>query len=199
LFHGCWFGFENFYPTADIRPIGDASRLFYNWSTNWSTQTGSLKQRLEECGVVLDTSKATVLSNAFAYCGAIIKELPTIDCTGLTASTQVFRDGYDGLSTIEKVIVNENTTFDRWFYYTNIKNITFEGVIGQNLDISYKEQNSKKSWLSADSIRNIIEHLSDTASGKTLTLSNTAVNNAFTTDAWNALIATKSNWTITLA
>ena len=50
--------------------------------------------------------------------------------------------------------------------------------------------------------------LSDTASGKTLTLSLTAVNNAFETSAgakdgstsaeWTALVDAKTNWTITL-
>lgn len=62
--------------------------------------------------------------------------------------------------------------------------------------------------LTADSIKSIVEGLSDTATGQTLTLSKTAVNKAFETSEgandgstsaeWLALIATKSNWTISL-
>ena len=53
-----------------------------------------------------------------------------------------------------------------------------------------------------ESIESVIAALWDGASGKTLTLSRTAVTNAFgstDSDEWKNLIATKSNWTITLA
>ena len=66
VFHGMFWGFDNFYPTCDIKPVGDATRLFYNWHTNNGGKSGSLKRRLEECGVVLDTSKANCLNLAFA-------------------------------------------------------------------------------------------------------------------------------------
>lgn len=52
--------------------------------------------------------------------------------------------------------------------------------------------------LSKASITSIINALSTTKSGLTVTLSKTAVNNAFTTDEWNALIGTRTNWTISL-
>ena len=76
------------------------------------------------------------------------------------------------MHTIAKIRTDENTVFSETFNYcTALKNVTFEGVIGQNLNIRW-------SPLSADSIRSIITHLSDTAQGKTLTLSRTAVENA---------------------
>lgn len=66
----------------------------------------------------------------------------------------------------------------------------------------------KSPLLSRDSIIGLVNALSDTATGKTLTLSQTAVNTAFETAAgaadgarsadWMALTATKPNWTFAL-
>lgn len=53
--------------------------------------------------------------------------------------------------------------------------------------------------LSYETIQSIIGGLENTVSGKTLTLHKTAVNNAFTDEEWATLIATKPNWTISLA
>jgi hypothetical protein len=76
------------------------------------------------------------------------------------------------------------------------------GVIGK--DVSFG--NSDK--LTHDSIASIINTLSATTAGQSVTFSVTAVNNAFETSSgaadgstsaeWNALVATKSNWTISL-
>ena len=86
-----------------------------------------------------------------------------------------------------------NNTFTQCY---NLKEIRFEGVtIGKS--ISFQHSTS----LSEDSITNIINNLLGTVSGQTLTLSSAAVTSAFgsTTSAeWTALIATKSNWTISL-
>lgn len=155
VFHGIFWGFDNFYPTKDIIAEGDANRLFYNWATEHGGKTGSLKQRLEECGVKLDTSKATDLQYAFAYCLAI-KELPTIDCTGLTTvSTGLFLECYTSLESIEKIIVKETQKFNSWFTYTSLKEVRFEGVIGNDLAFPYGDR------LSIESIRNIIGCLKD--------------------------------------
>jgi hypothetical protein len=75
------------------------------------------------------------------------------------------------LHTIAVMRVAEGTTFVSVFNgCPKLKNIKIEGTIGQNgLDFSACKE------LSADSIRSIITHLSDTAQGKTLTLSKAAV------------------------
>jgi hypothetical protein len=79
------------------------------------------------------------------------------------------------LHTIAKIRCDEATIFNNTFIRCSaLKNIFFEGVIGQSISF----QHSTK--LSADSIKSIIEHLSDTASDKTLTLSKTAVEAAKT-------------------
>jgi hypothetical protein len=186
VFSGYAFDFGNFYPKYDICPIGNASQLFYSWGSS-----GSLKKRLEECGVVLDTSQATNLTNAFAY--THITEIPTIDCRQLGgSSTGVFLNAWGRLKTIEKLIVNENVTFTNWFNNSLLESIRFEGVIGQDLSLGDSKALSKAS------IESIIGCLSDTATGKTLTLSKTAVENTFTDTEWGSLVATKPNWTITL-
>ena len=53
--------------------------------------------------------------------------------------------------------------------------------------------------LSKASIESIINGLSADTSGLTVTISKTAVNNAFTDEEWATLIATKPNWTISLS
>lgn len=151
FFNGTIYNFTWFYPLYDIRPEGDASHLFYNWRKSKE----SLSERLKECGVVLDTSKATKLTNAFAY--TYITEIPTIDCTGLVgASNDVFAYGYMNLEKIEKIIVNESTTFTGWFTNSLPIEIRFEGVIGQDLSLTYS---NGIDWLSVDSTKNIISCL----------------------------------------
>ena len=104
------------------------------------------------------------------------------------------------LETIRLLSVYETTSLDQTFpSCESLKNITIEGVIGQNIDIHW-------SPLTTESIVNIIEHLSTTSSGKTLTLNTSAVNamtfpytsteSGVTYNGWDELIGTRSNWTI---
>lgn len=153
-FYGQGFCSKNFYPKYDICPVGDTTQIFYAWETINTGTKFSLKERLEECGVVLDTSKATSLSSAFAY-NKIITEIPTIDVTGLTtSSTVVFGHSSDTLKTIEKIITKDSVTYVWWFTtLPRLANITIEGVIGRTFDIS------SSSVLTADSAKSIITHL----------------------------------------
>lgn len=100
------------------------------------------------------------------------------------------------LKTIRKLIVNETNGFQAstptFSNCKSLENITFEGIIGKSIDFQYS------TLLSKTSIENIVSCLSTTSTGQTLTLSQTAVDNAFTKDEWNALIADRTNWTISL-
>jgi hypothetical protein len=81
--------------------------------------------------------------------------------------------------------------------------LTIEGTIGQN------EFNTQRSPLNKNSITSVINALSKTKSGLTVTFSRNAVNKAFetaegladgsTSQAWLDLIAKRNNWTISLA
>jgi hypothetical protein len=111
------------------------------------------------------------------------------------------------VETIDKIVVNEQTAFTSASSFTgctNLKNVVFEGTLGQNgLNLQWSSKLSKAS------IESIINALSSTTSGLSVTLSKEAVQKAFetsegandgnTSDEWLNLIATKNNWTITLA
>ena len=100
------------------------------------------------------------------------------------------------LKTIPLLVLEGITQINNAF--TNcwaLENITIEGEIP--LSISFSDSTK----LTKTSIVNIVSVLSSTASGQTLTLSKTAVTNAFgstTAAEWTSLVGTKSNWTITL-
>lgn len=67
-----------------------------------------------------------------------------------------------------------------------------EGTISNSLNMQWSTKLTKAS------ITSIIEHLSTTTSGLTLTLPKTAKEAAFTTDEWVVIVAAKSNWNISL-
>lgn len=187
----------NFKPKYDIKPI-NAYSMFTN------TRISDIWGCLERAGVVLDTSEATDMTYICSeqnYCSRI----GVLDFRKATSSTGAFYYA-NAVETIDKIIVNENNVYTNWFGGCKIiKNITFEGVIGNNLNIS------GCTALTIASIENIINHLSDTSTGKTLTLSLTAVDNAYGwylpdgsfvggsySGPWGSLEASKPNWTIDL-
>lgn len=101
----------------------------------------------------------------------------------------------------------ETTNISTAFYAaTDLEDITIEGIIGKDMDMKSCGKLTKKS------IKSVIDHLSPNTSGKTLTLSEKAVNKAFETSEgandgtssaeWEALGGTnreRQNWTIALS
>lgn len=74
-----------------------------------------------------------------------------------------------------------------------LENVQFGGTIRNNgLNMQHSSNLSKAS------IESLINVLSTTTSGKSVTLSKTAVNNSFTDEEWATLANTRSNWTINL-
>ena len=189
-----------FKPKYDIILEGEANSLFRY------TRITDFVQRIQEQGIILDTSKATSLEQLFQY--SETKTVGVIDATGTTSgSTGSLRNSFgrcDNLETIEKLIVKEDLIFTASFAYCpKLKNLTIEGTIGQNgFDVQYSKSLSKASWQS------IVSHLSDTKTGLSITGSLDSVNKAFETSdgandgsssaEWLNLIATKQNWTINL-
>ena len=157
---------DNFYPKYDIKPVGGAIQLFYAWETG----SFNLKQRLEECKVVLDTSKATSMTNAFNY--SKFTELPTIDLSAMTtASSGIFSNNYGYLKTIEKLIVSENTAIGSWFGQNcqNLTNLIVEGTFAKsNFNVQYQNKLTTASLLS---ILTALSKDSSIASGKSITFS----------------------------
>lgn len=76
---------------------------------------------------------------------------------------------------------------------TALEEFSFTGTIQNNgIDLHWSTKLNKAS------LKRIVNALSTTTSGLTITLSQAAVDNAFTTEEWEALETTKSNWTISL-
>lgn len=158
---------DNFFPKYDIKPVGNAYQLFYAWEYV-DKHKMDLAQRLEDCGVILDTSKATNLQNAFNY--AKLTRIPAIDLTSTTnTSSGLFGNNWGSLITIDKIIINENTQIASTWFSNNfgLTNLTIEGTIGQS---GFNIKDCKK--LTKASLLSILKALSlDITETKTITFS----------------------------
>lgn len=187
---------ESFNPKYDIKPTS-AQYMF-----NQCKAKVDFREVLAKNNITFDFSNTgNDVSYAFSNCS--FTAIPVINLTNLTkgdwSTIAIF--GYNStLHTIEKIIIKEDgsTPIYGWFYSAlSLVEVRFEGVIGQNgLNLQWSTKLSKAS------ITSIINALSTTTSGLTVTLSKTAVNNAFeggsTGSEWTTLIGTKTNWTISL-
>lgn len=153
----------------------------------------------------VDFSTVNSIGGTFAY-SSKLKKIGKINPPNLTDCTNAFRL-CPKLETIELLKLNENTkintqTFDS---LPELKNVTIEGNINGSITLG---QSTK---LTKDSITSIINALWSGSSGKTLTLSKTAVDTAWAWEDWDGsmrpgstdglwleLRDSKSNWTITL-
>lgn len=187
-FAGGGWTFDTFKPKYDLS-ISNASNLFYLALG----LKGDLQTHLESLNVVLDFSTAGPNFTATFYGCTGLTRIGVINATNAIRFNSIFGE-CTSLVTIDKIIITEKcTTFsDSFTNCKSLENITFEGVIGNNIDFASCIK------LSKDSIKNVIGCLSENTTGKTATFSQTAVNNAFTDDEWENLIAQKSNWKISL-
>ena len=179
-----------FYPKYNMK-VSNAERMFQFFG-QYTGETFNLASRLKEINITIDYSNCT----RFYYCfgGSFIDTLPTIDMTSATsASTNYSAFSSSFLHTVEKFIFSENTDLTGAFVSADkLKNINeIEGTIGKTVDL-------KSCLLTKASITNVVNALSGNVSGITCTFKKTAKEAAFTTDEWNTLIATKSNWTFSL-
>lgn len=161
----------------------------------YSPEGIDLAQRAEECGIVIDFSRCTNFQYAFTYCG--LRRLGVID-TRSCAAFNHFAIGSGYLTTIDEIILKEDGSqkieVPDAFFPPALQHIVITGKIGST--VSCISGNLTKA-----SIISVVNALLETASGKTLTLSRYAVNLAFgsvDSDEWAALVASRSNWTISL-
>lgn len=187
-----------FYPKYDIKPTNASSMFQYSTMSDFN-----LKERLEECGKVLDFSKVTSCSSCFNY--ANLTELPELNLTSLTSIPMMFYAS--NIIAIDKIILKSDgsQTFSSTFSnYTALENVVFEGVIGNNITLNTLTKLTKQS------ITSIINALSASTSGSTVTFSATAINNAFGIDVDDVstypegsefynLRNTKLNWNFSFA
>lgn len=172
-----------FWPKYAFKNVSHAARMF----------AGSKIKKEDK--LEIDTSECTTFDAMFSAAKGI-KYIGTID-TRKSSNTQLAGlFGYmDTLHTIEKLILKDDgsQTFSDTLFNSDyqLANIEIEGVIGNSLNMRHCKSLTKAS------ARSIINHLSDTATGKMLTLSS-LVKARFTDAEWTALARQKSNWTITL-
>lgn len=118
-----------------------------------------------------------------------------IDVTQGTG-TNVFFNA-NNMKNIVKLIVTDTNTYNSWFYgCTALEEIRFEGTIGKSLDLHWSTK------LSAESYESILNCLSTTSSGQTLTLPTTAeatYNAKHGSGAWAERVKGLTNWEIKYA
>lgn len=185
-----------FKPKYDLSPT-DARSMFY------SSEIVDLVGILKKQNTRLDFSNCTQFGHIAQF--AAISEFGIIDTTSCdTLATTLLGENYS-VKTIEKVVLREdgsqNVNGCFWGAFW-LQNIVIEGTIGTTTAFA------QSSALTKASIASIVNALSDTATEQTLTFHRSAVNNAFETSSgaadgstsaeFAALIATKSNWTISL-
>ena len=213
-FGGLGWRKDNFKPKYDIVPTS-AVHMFAYAKSDATTITEDemilMKEVEEERGIVFDFSQAASLGATFRT--SLFKELNVIDLKSATDLAYVFSETTPknaqlthriGLQRIERLICYDTNTFQGTSFSGNciLSYIGFEGVIASDINLRFLP-------LISESIQKLIGCLSDTATGKTVTLNQVAVNNAFETSSglvdgstsqeWLNLVATKPNWTISLS
>ena len=187
----------------------DYQRAFYNWTDEFIHPPFVIKptniqycffdmpnfRKLEK--QFFDFSTVTMADSAFGN----NLQLETIEDCGLPAINQ--SDLFIGdtkLETIELIRVNENCTFssDNWASCKALKNIVFEGVIGQNINFRSSSLLTTKSLLS---ILKALSKDSTYANGKTVTFnsSSRAVIEADTACSEQLTQAISAGWTVAYA
>ncbi len=186
MFAGKGWTKEIFKPKRDIK-VKNGYLFFYN-----NNMAEDLSQLLSNLGVKLDTSE--MFNGQYLFWYSRFTRVPEIDIRATTTAGQtleMFRT--NSLVTIDGIITNETNVYNSAMFNgaTNLKNLSFKGNIGNTINFQWCP-------LSRESISNIIEHLSPSVTEQTVTFKKSAKEAAFTDDEWEALKATKPNWTITL-
>ena len=184
---------ESFKPKYDIKCTGAyaTNQIFFN------TKIVDLVGCLKKTNIKFNTTEATAIQGIFDRAGILINTPPidVINCTSMQMTYFSARK----VKNIEIANIQETCTFDRVFHnmYELRDVVLINCTIGKN-GINF--QWSTK--LSADSLKSIINALSTTTTGLTITLPTTAQSNyeaVYGSGSWTTLVATRSNWTIAYA
>lgn len=188
-FSGDGWTSENLRPKYDIKP----TRVDGMFSSSNRLLGTDFTEMLEEAGVIFDTSLCTNFTNFAQYSSP--RRFPTIDTRSATSINLMFCNA--SVTQVDKIILKEDGSqivLNAFYLCNGLTSVDeIEGKIGNDFNIA------KSAKLTNASIIKFVNALSSTSTGKTASFSKAAVNAAFTMDEWNALVATKPNWTITLA
>lgn len=196
-FSGIGWNSKTLIPKYDVVPKV-AAQIFARDSFG-----GDLAEHFERIGVRLDFSQATTIVEPFYMTG--VTRVGVLDTRSTSSLNSLFSYSGNKLKTVDCLILKDDgsQTFgnNSFINCTGLTNITVQGKIGRTVNMQWAP-------LSKASLTSVINALSTTTSGLSITLSKTAVNNAFatsegaadgsTSSEWLNLIATRSNWTISL-
>ena len=175
---GCGWTADIFKPKYPIRPT-IATQLFFN-NYGLKIEIPDFVTFCDENNVVLDFSNCTNATQALATLWT--NHHGVLDFSKCTNTTNLFYSHNSSTSpnvikTIDEFISSETTVYHNTTFQGAIalENITFSGVIASSIWFD------TCTLLTKESIISIFEALSTTATGKTLTLSMTAVDKAFET------------------
>lgn len=175
--------------------IAPYSTMFYN------SKITNIKKKLADSGTKIDWSNQTSLYATFMNCNTTA--IPDVDLSTITSLGNTFRSAQLA-TTLHIRNLREDCTFTTAFLYLYaLVDFEMTGTIGKN---GFNMSSSK--YLPKASITNIINCLSTTTSGLSVTLSKKAVDKQFETSVgandgstsaeWVALRNTRQNWTVVL-
>jgi len=166
-FAGAGWNNETVKPKYDIVPTNAGNMFVSN-----SILSGSVKEIFDEQGITFDLSKSTDCSGMFNSCSEIT-ELPYLDFSSTTMISQAFY-GCRKLKSLNIKLPDRELNFLNAFRgLTALESIKVDGVIASDVSFEWSK------LLSKESITSIVNALSATTEGKTLALSETAVETAF--------------------
>jgi hypothetical protein len=188
IFAGRMWNDTTFKPKYDITPTNSSTGLFSN------NGCSNLKKRFQEQNIKLDLSKTVSCGQGFYYSNTT--ELPELDLSNCNVVGHLF--AYAKVKVIDKITFKDGISFSSVFTNCSaLEEIRIGGTIsGSDFDIHWSTK------LTADSLKSIIQALSTTTTGLTITLPTTAQANyeaVYGTGSWDVLTATRSNWTIAYA
>lgn len=143
---------------------------------------------------MIDTSRCTNMY--FAFSGLSCTALPVVDMRAVTAYSNARYPFYNctRLQTIEGLYLPQVGVEKPFHNCESLREVRLlgDGKFLVDVDMGVCP-------LSKASIESVMAALSDTVTGQTATFNKTAVDAAFTAEEWAALVASKPNWTVTLA
>lgn len=155
-----------FKPKYDIMPVGACGSLFLK------SQILDIRKSLKDCGVILDTSRATTLS--YLVHNSTTKSLPKIDMS-LCASSSSLQSSFTSatkLEIIEELVSSENTLFHTNTFQncTSLTHCIFSGVIANDINLQWSPLLDDESLISLIATLKWYESVDDGYMSKTITL-----------------------------
>ena len=204
MFYGC--GTLNTVPLFDTSKVTNMFRMFSSCSMLTTvpqfdtSNVTNMSNMFDYCSNIktvpsFNTSNVTDMSNMFDYCGNL-KTVPSFNTSNVTDMSYMFGSCY-ALTTVPQFDASKVTNIDRMFY-SSVVLTNFGGLlnIGQAYTSTFTYDLSSTSYLTDESIQNVIDGLYDmSAKGFSPTLTFNSDVYAKLTDAQKAQITAK-NWTV---